>query len=107
MPPNTDRPINRAMVGGCAVSATRNHLKLHEPRRLKVLFSNIHAKTRKLWKLLPCGLPPLEPNAAHQFTNRPLMNSVCPPGRPLHSSSVKNGFFRRAAILTVRRASPE
>jgi hypothetical protein len=25
MPPNTDRPINRAMVVGCAVSATRNH----------------------------------------------------------------------------------
>src|SRR6266850_55314 len=35
MPPNTDRPINRAMVVGCAISATRNHLKLHEPRRLK------------------------------------------------------------------------
>jgi hypothetical protein len=32
MPPNTDRPINRAMVVGCAVSATRNYLKLHEPR---------------------------------------------------------------------------
>jgi hypothetical protein len=50
MPPNTDRPINRAMVVGCAVSATRNHLKLHEPRKLEVLLSNIHAKTRKLWK---------------------------------------------------------
>src|SRR5467141_495476 len=48
MPPNTDRPINRAMVVGCAISATRNHLKLHEPRRLKVLFSNIHAKTAKV-----------------------------------------------------------
>jgi hypothetical protein len=24
-------------------------------------------------------------NAAHQFTNRPLMNSVCPPRCPLHS----------------------
>jgi hypothetical protein len=32
MPPYTDRPINRAMVVGCAVSATRKHLKLHEPR---------------------------------------------------------------------------
>jgi hypothetical protein len=50
MPPNTDRPINRAMVVGCAVSATRNHLKLHEPKTLKILFCNIHAKTRKLWK---------------------------------------------------------
>jgi hypothetical protein len=35
MPPNTDRPINRAMVVGCAVSATRNHLKLHKPRRAR------------------------------------------------------------------------
>jgi hypothetical protein len=50
MPPNTDRPINRAMVVGCAVSATRNHLKLHEPRTLKILLCNVHAKTRKLWK---------------------------------------------------------
>ena len=50
MPPNTDRPINRAMVVGCAVSGTRNHLKLHEPRTLKILFCNVHAKTRKLWK---------------------------------------------------------
>src|SRR5580693_9147716 len=48
--PNTDRPINRAMVVGCAVSATRNHLKLHEPRTLKILLCNVHAKTRKLCK---------------------------------------------------------
>src|SRR5580692_6443844 len=33
MPPNTDRPINRAMVVGCAV-CHGNHLKLHKPRRL-------------------------------------------------------------------------
>jgi hypothetical protein len=44
MPSNTDRPINRAMVVGCAVSATRNHLKLHEPRTLKILLCNVHAK---------------------------------------------------------------
>jgi hypothetical protein len=50
MPPNTDRPINRAMVVGCAVSATRNHLKLDEPRTLKILLGNVHAKTRKLCK---------------------------------------------------------
>src|SRR6267143_1997618 len=85
MPPNTDRPINRAMVVGCAVSATRNHLKLHEPRRLKVLFCNIHAKTRKLWKHSAMRLAAFRTNAAHQFTNRPLMNSVCPPRCPLHS----------------------
>src|SRR6266478_7016760 len=85
MPPNTDRPINRVMVVGCAVSATSNHLKLHEPGRLKVLFSNIHAKTRKLWKHSAMRLAASRTNAVHQFTNRPLMNSVCPPRCPLHS----------------------
>jgi hypothetical protein len=85
MPPNTDRPINRAMVVGCAVSATRNHLKLHEPSTLKVLSSNIHAKTRKLWKHSAVRLAASRTNAAHQSANRPLMNSVCPPRRPLHS----------------------
>jgi hypothetical protein len=70
MPPNTDRPINCAMVVGCAVSATRNHLKLHEPRRLKVLFCNIHAKTRKLWKHSAMRLAAFRTNAAHQFTRR-------------------------------------
>jgi hypothetical protein len=37
MPLNTDRPINRAMVVGCAASATRNYLKLHKPRTLNPL----------------------------------------------------------------------
>src|SRR6516165_8345535 len=31
-----DRPINRAVVVGCAISATPNYLKLHMPRTLKV-----------------------------------------------------------------------
>jgi hypothetical protein len=48
MPLNTDRPINRAMVAGCAISATRNYLKLHRPRRLNPLFSNTRAKSLKL-----------------------------------------------------------
>ena len=48
MPPNTDRPINRAMVVGCAVSTTRNHLKLHEPRRLKILFSKHSCQNAKV-----------------------------------------------------------
>jgi hypothetical protein len=29
---NIDRPINRATVVGCAIFATRNHLKLDMPR---------------------------------------------------------------------------
>src|SRR5450631_506577 len=84
MRPNTDRPINRAMVVGCAVSATRNHLKLHEPKTLKIIFSNIHTKTRKLWKHSAMRLAVSRTGAAHQFTNRLLMN-VCPPRCPLHS----------------------
>jgi hypothetical protein len=44
---------NRAVVVGCAISATRNSLKLHMPRTLKVLLCNPHAKTRKLWSVLP------------------------------------------------------
>ena len=47
---DTDRPINRAVVVGCAISATRNYLKLHMSRTLKVLLCNTHAETRKLWK---------------------------------------------------------
>src|SRR5271163_3307000 len=64
---------------------SRNGLKLHEPRSLKIPFSNIHAKTRKLWKHSAMRLAGSRTNAAHQFTNRPLMNSVCPPRCPLHS----------------------
>src|SRR5690349_18966782 len=54
-----DRPINRAAVVGCPISATRNYLKLHISRTLKVLLCNTHAETRKLWKR-SAGLPPLE-----------------------------------------------
>src|SRR5246127_1469560 len=45
---DTDRPINRAMVVGCAISATRNYLKLHMSRTLKILLCNTHAETLKL-----------------------------------------------------------
>jgi hypothetical protein len=106
MPPNTDRPINRAMVVGCAVSATRNHLKLHEPRKLKVLLSNIHAKTRKLWKHA-MRLAASRTNAAHQFTNRPLMNSVCRrvisdrPSAPWSLSDDRNPLT--ADMISLRR----
>jgi hypothetical protein len=55
-----DQLINRAVVVGCAISATRNYLKLHMSRTLKVLLCNTHAATQKLWKR-SSGLPPLEP----------------------------------------------
>src|SRR5215469_2020922 len=41
-----DRPINRAVVVGGAISATRNYLKLHMSRTLKVRLCNTHAETR-------------------------------------------------------------
>jgi hypothetical protein len=72
MPLDIDRPINRAVVVGCAISATRNYLKLHMPRTLKVLLCNTHAETQKLWKR-SAGLPPLEAIIpVDQFTSRPL-----------------------------------
>jgi hypothetical protein len=40
---NADRPISRATVVGCAISATRNYLKLHGPTKLNPLFSNNRA----------------------------------------------------------------
>ena len=48
MPQNSDRPINRANVVGCAISATRNHLKSHGSKTLNPLFCIIRAKTLKL-----------------------------------------------------------
>ena len=79
-----DRPISRAVVVGCAISATCNYLKLHMSRTLKVFFCNTHAKTRKLWKR-SAGLPPLETIPVDQFTSRPLLHFTRPPRCPLHS----------------------
>src|ERR1700732_2160624 len=64
---------------------SRNGLKSQKPKRLKIPFSNNHAKTLKLWKHSAMRLATSRTNAAHQFNNRPLMNSVCPPRCPLHS----------------------
>jgi hypothetical protein len=78
-----DRPINRAVVVGCAISATHNYLKLHMSRTLKVLLGNTHAKTRKLWKR-SAGLPPLEAIPVDQFTACPLLHVARLPRCPLH-----------------------
>jgi hypothetical protein len=48
MPLNTDRPISRAKLVGCAISATRNYLKSHGPKTLNPLFCINRAKTLKL-----------------------------------------------------------
>ena len=62
---HTDRLINRAMVVGCAISATRNYLKLHMPRTLIPLLCNIHAETRKLWKRSAMRVAASRPDAVH------------------------------------------
>ena len=83
MPLNTDRPINRAMVVGCAISATRNYLKLHMPRTLNPLLRNIRAETQKLWQRSAMRVANSLPGAVHQSTHRPLMHPACPPRCPL------------------------
>jgi hypothetical protein len=85
MPLNTDRPINRAPVVGCAISATRNHLKLNMPGTLNPLFCNIHAETRKLRKHSAMWVAASRTDADHQSTNRPLMHPACRPRCLRHS----------------------
>jgi hypothetical protein len=62
---DTDRLINRATVVGCAISATRNYLKLHMPKTLNPLLCNIHAETRKLWNRSAMRAAASRPDAVH------------------------------------------
>ena len=48
-----DRPINRAVVVGCAVSATRNYLKLHMSRTLKYSCATLMPKRGSCGSVLP------------------------------------------------------
>jgi hypothetical protein len=91
---NVDRSINRAMVAGCAISATRNYLKLHMPKTLNPLLSNLHAKTQKLWKHSAVRVAAFRPHAVS--ANCPLMHSAFPPRCPPHSTSP-----RAAAIPSI------
>jgi len=101
---NTDRPINRAPVVECAISATRNHLKLNMPRTLNPLFCNIHAETWKLRKRSAkrCRLSnrcrPSNP------TDRPLVYSACPPKCPRYSRWLL-GMHARRLVLPPRLSS--
>ena len=92
-----DRPINRAAVVECAISATRNYLKLHMSRTLKVLLGNTDAETRKLWER-SAGLPPLEAIPVDQFTSRPLLHFTRLPRCPLH-------YLQFPGVLTLHVAS--
>src|SRR5262249_42691437 len=97
VPLDIDRPINRAVVVGCAISATRNYLKLHMSRTLNGRLCNTHAKTRKLWKR-SVGLLPLEAIPVDQFTGRPLLHFTRLPRCPLL-------YLRFPAMQTLHVAS--
>ena len=73
---SANRRINRAMVAGCAISATRNYLKLHMPETLNPLLCSLHAKTQKLCKRSAIRVAAFRPNA--WSANHPLMHSACP-----------------------------
>jgi hypothetical protein len=64
MPLNKHRSISRAVVVRCAISATRNYLKLHTPKTLNPLLCNIHAETQKLWERSVIAVIALGPAAA-------------------------------------------
>jgi hypothetical protein len=48
-----DRPINRAVVVGCAIPATRNYLKLHMSRTLKYSCATLMPKRGSCGSVLP------------------------------------------------------
>ena len=108
MPLDIDRPINRAVAVGCAISATRNYLKIHMSRTLKMLLCNTRAETRKLWKR-SARLPPLEAMPVDRFTSRPLLHFTHPPRYPLHSPrfpGMQRYTSPRARVaLTVERGA--
>jgi hypothetical protein len=62
MSQNTDQPITRASVVGCAISATRNDLKLNMPGTLNPLLVQHSCRNAEVAEAFcECGLPPLEP----------------------------------------------
>jgi hypothetical protein len=65
----------------CAISATRNYLKLHMPKTLNPLLCSLHAKTQKLCKRSARQVAVFRPHV--WSANRPLMHSArptrCPP----------------------------
>jgi hypothetical protein len=101
---NTDQLSNRAPVVACAISATRNYLKLNMPGTLNPLLGNIHAETRKLRKRSAMRGAASRTDADHQPTNRLLMHSACPPTYLRHSRWLLGMHVRR--LVLASRLSP-
>ena len=72
-----DRPITRAVVVGCAISATRNYLKLHMSRTLKV-----HSCATLMPKRGSCGSVLPGCRLTKQYSS---INSAAPSVAALHA----------------------
>ena len=98
---STNRPINRATVVVCVISATGNHLKLNRPETLNPLLCNIHAETRKLWTRSAVRVAASRPNPDHQSTDCPLIHAARPPRCLRHSSWLVGMQARASARVNV------
>jgi hypothetical protein len=96
---NTNRPINRATVVACVISATSNHLKLNGSETLNPPLCNIHAETRKLWTCSAVRVAASRPDPDHQSTNCPLIHSARPPRCVRHSSWLVRMQHARRLVL--------
>jgi hypothetical protein len=65
-----ERPINRAVVVGCAISATRNYLKLHMSRTLKK-----YSCATLIPKRGSCGLPGCRLSMQYPSINSPELHA--------------------------------
>jgi hypothetical protein len=90
-----DRPINRAVVVGCAISAYAQLFEITHVANIKSTL--VHTETRKLWKR-SAGLPPLEAIPVDQLIYRPLLHFVRLPRCPLH-------YLRFPGMQTLHVAS--
>src|SRR5512147_2087376 len=91
-----DRPITRAVVVGCAISATRNYLKLHMSRTLKV-----HSCATLMPKRGSCGSVLPGCRLSKQYTRR----SIQPPSvAALHApAEMPHHSLRFSGMQTWRR----
>ena len=96
---DTDRPINRAMVVGCAISATGNYLKLHMSRNILVQHSCRNAEVVEAFcrvaasrsNTCQSGLPSRAAPALNPRSVR------CPVGAQLPATSCLGAFWTPAS----------
>src|SRR5215831_6115715 len=90
---NADRTINRAMVAECAISATRNYLKLHMPKTLNPFLCSLHAKTQKLCTRSAMRVAACRP---HPWSRQPPVDALRVPDAPTARNSHIASCWRHA-----------